>query len=517
MKAIKYILAGVAMVMLNACSSDYLDTVPNSSTSTETIFETASNARLAINGLCKMMTKQYLGSQGFNGEGTIKTWYGNYTGNDYQKCALTGWSNLINSSKYHESKTSIYDYYPWYYYYKLVGNANTIINRIDAATGTDSEKNFVKAQALTFRAYCFMMLSQLYSKRWCDSNNGATRGVALRLDSSTDSIACSTLAETYAQIYSDLDQAISLFGSSEEDRGSDEGYAPNINVAYAVYARAALTREDWATAAKYAPLARSGYSLMSKSEYVDGGFNTPNSEWIWYVYGASDETLYYYQYFAYEGSNASSSLGRNYPSAISKELYEQIPATDIRKGMFLDPGSYTGYNSTTGRDTKTLYKSAFANYGDKLYSTSRVYIYMQFKQQNVGQPGVGNIPIFRSSEMYLIEAEADCHLGKDAAAQALLVELTNKSGRDTEYTCTKTGDDLLEEVKLYRRIELWGEGFDWFDCKRWKKTISRKSLANGGSFHAQFAVTIAPEDNNEWVWVIPARETDYNSLIKTNE
>lgn len=79
---------------------------------------------------------------------------------------------------------------------------------------------------------------------------------------------------------------------------------------------------------------------------------------------------------------------------------------------------------------------------------------------------------FRSAEMYLIEAEANCHLGnKDTETQNLLIELNRTSGRNTAYTCTKTGDELLEEVKLYRRIELWGEGFDWFDYKRWKESI----------------------------------------------
>ena len=30
----------------------------------------------------------------------------------------------------------------------------------------------------------------------------------------------------------------------------------------------------------------------------------------------------------------------------------------------------------------------------------------------------------------------------------------------------------------------------------------------------QFAVTIKPEDGNAWTWVIPQKETDYNSLIE---
>ena len=114
---------------------------------------------------------------------------------------------------------------------------------------------------------------------------------------------------------------------------------------------------------------------------------------------------------------------------------------------------------------------------------------MQFKFQNTANAGIGHVNHFRASEMYLIEAEAKCHLGgKDSEVQQLLTELTQGSGRDPEYTCTKTGADLLEEVCLYRRIELWGEGFDWFDHKRWNKTIVRKAHPEG-SFHSSFAIT----------------------------
>ena len=88
MKKILYTLG--LTVLLASCGSNYLDTVPQSSTGTATIFETTQNAKLAINGICRLMVNQYLSSQGFNGEGTIKTWYGNYPGNDFQKSNLTG-------------------------------------------------------------------------------------------------------------------------------------------------------------------------------------------------------------------------------------------------------------------------------------------------------------------------------------------------------------------------------------------------------------------------------------------
>lgn len=88
------------------------------------------------------------------------------------------------------------------------------------------------------------------------------------------------------------------------------------------------------------------------------------------------------------------------------------------------------------------------------------------------------------------------------------------SGRDEAYNCTKTGTALLNEIKLYRAIELWGEGFDWFDMKRWGDPIVRNAYANGGNFLTSLAVTINPQDKNKWTWAIPLRESDYNKGLE---
>lgn len=256
MKLINLLYISVGAALLTACSADYLDTLPQASTDTGTVFETTENARLAVNGLCLMMTQQYLGQQGFNGEGTIKTLYGNYTGNDFQKCNLTGWAPIINPTTYLERNSVLYCYYPWFYYYKLIGNANRIVVNIDHAAGTEAERLFIRAQALTVRAYAYLMLSQLYCHRWTDSRQGASRGLPLRLDTSDGDLPASTLAQVYTQIYTDLDAAVDAYTRSGLSRDRGDNYSPDLAVAYATYARAALTREDWATAAKYAALAR---------------------------------------------------------------------------------------------------------------------------------------------------------------------------------------------------------------------------------------------------------------------
>ncbi|WP_295120515.1 RagB/SusD family nutrient uptake outer membrane protein [uncultured Chitinophaga sp.] len=491
-----------------SCKKDYLDTTPTNSTSTATVFANTENAKGAVNGLAKMMTQQYLSSQGFNGEGTIKMYYGNYPGNHFF-VNLSGWAAIINST-YNENVSSIYLYYPWYYYYKIIGNANAIIANIDGATGPEKDKQFIKAQAYTYRAYSYMMLAQLYGNRWSDTNSGATKGLVLRVDLSTGDLPQSTMLETYELIYDDLDKAIELYTTSGNAR--TKNYEVDANVAYAIYARAALNRQDYPTAESYAVKARTGYALMTNTEYK-AGFSTPNQEWIWGSYGASDETLYFYSYQSYIAYNSSASAVRTTPKCISRELYNKIPATDIRKGMFLDPTGYT-YTTATGAAGAALKTRAFALYPD-IYSTSSAFAYMQFKVKANDLPGVGNLNHFRSAEMYLIEAEAKYFQTKPAAeVQAVLNALTATSGRDASYNCVATGTALLDEIKTYRAIELWGEGFDWFDLKRWGDPVVRHDYAGGGNFLSVLALTITPEANNKWTWKIPLKESDYNGALE---
>ena len=227
----KYLYISIAALALTACSSNYLDTVPEAQKDKANVLGTTEKAELAVNGLCKAMSTQYMSTQGLNGEGTILNWYGTFNGNDAQKCNHTSWAGVWNNT-YHLLPTATYTVYPWFYYYKLIGNANSIICNIDNAEGTDADKAFLKAQALTFRAYSFFRLAQLYTYRWSD-HQGDTDGIVLRTDESLGSQALSTQKETYAQIYQDLDEAISLYQKSGRDRESF--YQPGLDVAYSIY------------------------------------------------------------------------------------------------------------------------------------------------------------------------------------------------------------------------------------------------------------------------------------------
>lgn len=528
----------ISAPLLVSCSSDYLDTAPTESVSTGDAVGNADNGYKALNGIAKTMsTQQYAWSQGCAGENRVIVIYENYPSQDYfYNYYAQGWAPIMNL-KYSLRNNTSYDAYPWYYYYTIIGQANTIIAHVDDATGDDDKKLYVKASALTFRAYAFEKLMHYYAPRWQDSNNGSAKGVILRLDESVGGMAQSTMAECYAQIYKDCEDAIALFGQTDFERSSNEVWIANENTAHAVYARAALSKQDYATALAQAKLAKQGFPLMSNTDYY-AGFCRPTSEWIFGSFGDATENNWYWSYGTQYACNGY--YGGTQPNgagAIDIKLTDQIPDNDIRKGLFLtadkfpsfdlsDPTQNDAYYQTYGMlgihnddlwDEVDAYIESRHAIGassmERPYSPGYYYIGGQLKFYVFDTPGVGYLPFIRTSEMILVEAEANYFLKNEAAAQAALVELNASSGRNADYTCNKTGEDLWKEIRNYRALELWGEGFGFSDYKRWNMDIDRVGLDKGGSAAAAIAVKIEANDPN-WTWVIPQWETDYNDAFK---
>ena len=531
------LLAG--MMLVSSCAGDYLDTAPTDSTGATDAVGTTANAMKALNGIAKIMTTQhsYFGG-GFAGENNIMIQYESYPSENYNyNYYASGWSPIFNQ-EFHTRTNSIYDAYAWYYYYTIAGNANTILANIDNAEGTEAERNFVKASALTFRAYAFEKLVHYYCWRWQDSNNGASQGIVLRLDESTGGQGYATLAETYAQIYKDLDEAIMLFEQSGMDRNASQVWMPNINVAHAIYARAALTKQDYTKALTEAKLARQNYPLMSNAEY-HAGFCNPTSEWIFGSFGSAQENNWYWSYgtqYACNGYYANAAGAANGAGSIGRELINRIPNNDARKALFLTEDKFPGYNFNDGsamdlgygilgmgddeKKADALWEEAAA-YCQKMavsgleapYQAGYMYLGGQLKFYVFDTPGVSYLPFIRSSEMVLVEAEANYFLNDETAARAALVELNATSGRNPEYTCDKSGEALWNEIMDYRELELWGEGFAWSDYKRWNRDIVRHSFAEGGNAHISVAKTIPASGVNKWTWDVHLNETDYNDEL----
>ena len=538
-RVIKYALLALMPFMSVACGDDYLETSPQSSTTKTQLFKDYETAQYAVNGLGRLMSKQYLDNQGFNGEGTVYAYVAEFPGDGMQKLSYSSWQNLIKCN-YTQNNTNSNIHVAWYYYYRLIGNANQILENIPTEAATPAiQKNwdYIKAQALTYRAYAYTMLSQIYSRRWTDKN-GQSRGLVLRIDTSKDPIPCSSLAKTYELIYSDLDEAIKLFESCGKERSDDVDmrWMANADVAHAVYSRAALIRNDWQAAVTHSQAARKGYSIMGTEEYM-AGFNTANKEWIWEAFEDDTQPIYYYSFFNYMSASCAGSASRSYPPAISKQIVDPIDPSDTRlaiyaiptqeelvsDGVFSSDGEFknvSGSGSVTKGNFFKRVRSQFTDNG-RTYSTTKVGYYLGTKFLVKSGVGDGCIPIFRAAEMIYNEAEAQYRLGNETAARELLEEATVPY--QSEYTCTKTGEELWDEIVALRKFDLWSEGHSWFDLKRWGVNMVRKTWAEGGSWADYFAGTgekggnYGPTEKNNWTYVIPTMETNYNNKVISQE
>ena len=115
----------------------------------------------------------------------------------------------------------------------------------------------------------------------------------------------------------------------------------------------------------------------------------------------------------------------------------------------------------------------------------------------------------RASEMYLIEAEALAEDGQDAQAQQVLFDLVSQ--RDPNYTMSSnTGQALLDEIYLHRRMELWGEGFRLLDLKRRKLPLDRTGANHDPSLANEMTLEAG---SYLMTFQIPENELDANPNI----
>ena len=144
------------------------------------------------------------------------------------------------------------------------------------------------------------------------------------------------------------------------------------------------------------------------------------------------------------------------------------------------------------------------------------YQVAKFLNENAGTIEPEDVLYMRVSEMYLIEAEALAKQGgKDAEAAAVLNSLV--SGRDSGYTLsTNTGQDLIDEILLQRRIELFGEGHRWLDMLRNDEALDLAGSDADQSYYLDGYEQAKPSVNNTWLYRIPQDELNANPNMVQN-
>lgn len=379
----------------------------------------------------------------------------------------------------------------WNFFYTLIKKNNEVIDFFGEEDPTNDKLRGYLGQAYALRAFSYTYLIQLFQ----DLVTGTTPDAALRDDApavpiiyairdgfSTDESDAVSGRNTVADLKAEIERNIGLALPLLDGYSRSSKNEVNYEVAQGIAARYYLLTQQWDKAVEAAQAARNGFDLMNKTRLASGFMDVDDKEVLW-GFNHTVETQTSYASFFSHLSNDSQGYGGVGQSVhcIDRSLYDQIAATDYRKSLFNGP---EGDEAAKTTGAKLPYASRKFGYAANWLQD---YIYM------------------RNAEMYLIEAEAEARLGnKTKAAEAIAPLMAT---RDLGWSKSEvTVDDIL----LQRRIELWGEGFGYFDLRRNGLGVNRKYEGTNHTAQAQY---VFPAHAISWNFQIPNREMQNNPKI----
>lgn len=511
MKKIKYTFLASALAALSLTGCNDLDTEPLGSTITadqkeEAVAANPDRIEASVAAIPSMFSQfgNVLGEDYHNDFGypAIMLWT-DCRGMDLVS-EVTGYNWFSSAVNYSDLKsTSTGTMLCYSTMYKQINSVNAVTSVI--APETDDENlQFYLANALATRAFDYFILAQLYQKTYVGNEDKPCVPLITEEnmdDAATNGCKRSTVREVYAQIMSDLDKAIELFSSTSVTR-SDKRYI-SLEVAYGIRARVNLVMNDYVAAANDAQEAMKGDATPYSIEDVDhpGFSDIEDSSWMWGVLVAETDPVTTTQICNFPSHMGSLNYGYATVGAwrcVNQNLFNSIPSTDVRKGWWLDGN---GYSPNLDQSQATV----AASYGAIPYTQMKFGCYNDVLKTTLN---ANDIPLMRIEEMYLILAEAQAMAG-DVAAGAFTLQDFVSTYRDPAYKCTATtAEEVVNAVWKQRRIELWGEGFSYFDMLRMRKNMDRR----GAGFAPEVTFNI-PADDDVLIYCLPEKEIQSNPAL----
>jgi hypothetical protein len=456
MKKILFIITLVGILSLNGCS-DMLNTDPTDRVSGTAIFSDAENSLTAINGIYRLM---------YSCDNLNAKWSSNWRpengglpayilvfdimAEDHamdQEGSGWFWYDYCYNTWGDYTGTSGHQYAIWKFFYTLIKNANYIIAQEGNIPGDQEIANYVVGQAYAIRSFSYMWLVQCFQQ--CDPTKP---GVPIYTEPTVAGAVGNprgTVQQVYDQANEDIDKAIQLLESSSQT----QMHKSHIDkyVAYGLKARHAMVQKDYSTAYTYALKAMESPASIAPFSDIKNVNEASDRDVLWALVIQTDQAIGGYDIYNHMDADCKStySVARH---LISSWLYNQIPATDLRKQWWTaplpeaqwgDPGTENG-SRRSWCQKKMVYLDPTAQTGDHI--------------------------LMREEEMALIAAEAACHMENYPAARQYVSMVG--SSRDPQYATrlatfqnsktyntNTTGNltTLMDEILFQRRVELWSE------------------------------------------------------------
>ena len=364
----------------------------------------------------------------------------------------------------------------WEKAYGAIGFMNVIIDDLEKAGGyTKTEYETIVGEAKTIRAYYIFKLLQFFAPYQDDK-----LGIPLNLDSEnvTPSDRLSQ-KEVYRIIIRELEEVLSY--ETVRDKWNMFYYPGIVKAILAqVYmfkaGSAAAEDTDWANAEKYSGELIEGYEPENQTELLSSMFAGSVREYQ--VANPNYQLRMTYRRQCDLGNIFTSIWAEGLAQRASDELLSMYDENDIRLAAWF---------KKVEEGNRMLY-----------------YVFKPAYTRSINEITV----LFRTAEMYLINAEAKCKLNRVAEAKNMLETFKNaRIPNFGEYT----GDDVLGEILKERRKEFCYEaGTRWLDMKRLGIEVSRVGTSKKGQGVETY---VLKADDYRYTLPIPmGTELDYNKI-----
>lgn len=436
----------ISNILFTSCeNNEKLNIAPETTVSDKDIFKTPARIEGLVNGIYKAFkgASVYGGRillyQDQRGEDFINITANNFTGYESWNNSYSSGSNDINNL--------------WSQAYTAINNANILIEGLAVNQGVITEqkaKEYIgEAKFIRALAYYTLVINfgQPYNK-----DAGASKGVPLRLKAETgtanNDLARSTVAEIYAQILKDLDDAETALPQSYSSSELNTTRA-HVSTAIALKTRVYLTQNNWAKVIEEA------VKLVPQTQ---APFSTTATD-IKHALQPDITVLFSSNYTTVESifSMPMSSLDAQTGQSAIAYIYN----TNLE--YYLNPTGILGDAQWRTADNR---RNLLRTVSDKQY----------FKKFAKPSPFLDYIPVIRYSEVLLNYAEAAAKTGNLTLATNLLTAVHQRSDASYVFATTVTSDQnlLIDAIWKERRIELLGEGFRGPDLLRNLKELPAK-------------------------------------------
>jgi hypothetical protein len=318
------------------------------------------------------------------------------------------------------------------------------------------------------------------------------------------------VSEVYSFVINDLEDAIALFaevelkGASRESKLSVDGDVAKVLLSYAYLQLARYTEDVELYTKSYEnaiDVINGGkYTMLPYSELTTNGFNdVSNKSWMWGLDVTRENSTGLASFFGQMDIHTYSYAAAGGILAIDKNLYDEIPETDIRKKWF---NAGKGYNYCP---QNKFYDGTMDSRYDPIVTGSL---------EGVDRDWLNDIVYMRVEEAHLLAAEAAFRADNLSEAQRILSEfLAQRDTTAAEAVKTMNKSDFEKQLCFNWRVEMWGEGRGLLTFKRFAQVANKKR----GNNHYYKSDTEQTFDAIALTYQLPYSEYAYNQALNTSE